>query len=63
MTGQVRSERSLYFAGGGFNFLISQVSLEVGVAEGVSDPFTGRGGGYDPAARDWFASGAVRITL
>lgn len=63
VTGQVRSERSLYFAGGWFNFLISQVSLEVGVAEGVSDPFTGRGGGYDPAARDWFASGAVRITL
>jgi len=63
VTGQVRSERSLYFAGGWFNFLISQISLEVGIAEGVSDPFTGRGGGYDPAARDWFASGAVRITL
>ncbi len=63
VTGQVRSERSLYFAGGWFNFLISQISLEVGIAEGVSDPFTGRGGGYDPAARDWFASGALRITL
>lgn len=61
--GKVRSQRSLYFAGGWFNFLISQVSLEVGIAEGVSDPFTGRGGGYDPAERDWFASGAVRITL
>ncbi len=61
--GQVRSERSLYFAGGWFNFLISQISLEVGVAEGVSDPFAGRGGGYDPAERDWFVSGAVRVTL
>lgn len=60
---RVRSERSLYFVGGWFNFLISQVSLEVGMAEGVSDPFTGRGGGYDPAARDWFASAALRITL
>lgn len=63
VAGQVRSERSLYFAGGWFNFLISQISLEVGIAEGVSDPFTGRGGGYDPSARDWFASAAVRITL
>lgn len=63
VTGQVRTERSLYFAGGWFNFLISQISLEVGIAEGVSDPFTGRGGGYDPAGRDWFASGAVRITF
>ena len=63
VAGPVRSERSLYFAGGWFNFLISQISLEVGVAEGVTDPFTGRGGGYDPAGRDWFVSGAVRITL
>lgn len=62
-TGRVRSERSLYFLGGWFNFLITQVSLEVGMAEGVRDPFTGRGGGYDPAARDWFASAALRITL
>ena len=63
VAGRIRSERSLYFVGGWFNFLITQVSLEVGVAEGVSDPFSGRGGGYDPAARDWFASAALRITL
>lgn len=62
VTGRIASERTVYFVSAWYNFLISQLSLEAGVADGVSDPFDGRSGGYDPAARSWFASLAVRIT-
>lgn len=63
INGSVASERVLYFASGWFNFLLTRLSLEVGMAEGVGDPFTGRSAGYDPAATTWFASAAFRITL
>ncbi len=59
----VASERVLYFVSGWFNFLLTRLSVEVGVAEGVEDPFTGRSGGYDPAGATWFAAAAFRITL
>ena len=63
INGSVASERVLYFVSGWFNFLLTRLSVEVGVAEGVEDPFTGRSGGYDPAGATWFASAAFRITL
>lgn len=61
--GTVASERVLYFASGWFNFLLTRLSVEVGKAEGVGDPFTGRSAGYDPAAGAWFASATFRVTL
>lgn len=63
--GRVRSDRLLYFAAAWFNFVISQVSLEAGVAEGVDDPFSAdrQGASFDPARRTWFASAAFRVTL
>lgn len=60
--GSLASERTVYFAGGWYNFLISQIAAEIGVGDGVDDPFAGRSGGYDPAGRSWFASVAVRVT-
>ena len=56
------SERTVYFAAGWYNFLISQISAEIGVGDGVADPFAGRGGGYDPGRWDWFASVSMRVT-
>ena len=63
VSGQVKTERTLYFVAGWFNFLVSQLSVEAGLANGVSDPFTGRAGGYDPSGRSLFAAAAFRITL
>lgn len=62
VAGSLASERTVYFVGGWYNFLISQIAAEIGVGDGVDDPFTGRSGGYDPAGRNWFASVAVRVT-
>ena len=61
--GRVRAGRALYFASAWYNFLISQLSLEAGVAQGVGDPFPDRAGAFDPAGRTWFASAALRVTL
>ena len=61
-SGNIASERAVFFAAGWYNFLISQISVEIGAADGVGDPFTGRGGGYDPARWDWFASVSMRVT-
>jgi len=61
--GDVASERVLYFVSGWFNFLLTRLSLEVGLAEGVGDPFEGRSGTFDPQGATWFASTAFRITL
>ncbi len=61
-TGRLASERTVYFASAWYSFLISRLSLEAGVADGVSDPFDDRSGEHDPAGRSWFASLAVRIT-
>ena len=60
---RVRSDRMLYFGAAWFSFLISQLSVEVGIAEGVDDPFSDRRTAFDPAQRRWFASAAFRVTL
>ena len=62
-TGHVASERMIYFMSGWYNFLITQVSAEIGAAEGVPDPFADRTGTYDPSGLTWFASAALRITF
>lgn len=62
-TATVASQRVLYFVSGWFNFLLTRLSVEVGMAEGVGDPFAGRSGGFDPSRSTWFASTAFRITL
>lgn len=62
VSGRLASERTVYFVSAWYNFLISQLSAEVGVADGVSDPFDDRSAGYDPDRRHWFASVAVRVT-
>ncbi len=61
--GSVASERVLYFVSGWFSFLLTRLSVEAGMAEGVGDPFAGRSPGYDPAGATWFASVAFRVTL
>ncbi len=63
IVGAVASERVLYFASGWFNFLLTRLSVEAGMAEGATDPFADRSAGFDPAAATWFASAAFRITL
>ena len=63
VTGAVASERVLYFVSGWFNFLLTRLSVEVGMAEGVGDPFADRSAGFDPTGATWFASTAFRITL
>lgn len=62
VSGRIASERTVYFASAWYNFLVSQLSVEIGLADGVSVPFAGRTGEYDPAGRSWFASVALRIT-
>ncbi len=59
----IRTERKLFFAAAWFNFVIAQVSLEAGLAEGVDDPFPDRLGAFAPGDRTWFAVSAFRITL
>ncbi len=62
-TGHVASERMIYFVSGWFNFVITQVSAELGAADGVPDPFAERVGVYDPSGLTWYLSAAFRITL
>lgn len=61
--GDLRSSRMLYFAGAWLSYLVARLSVEAGMAEGAADPFEDRAGAFDPGARTWFASAAVRITL
>ena len=63
VSGNVASERVLYFLSGWFNFLLTRLSVEVGMAEGVGDPFGDRTGAFEPHRATWFASTAFRITL
>ena len=62
VSGTLASERAVYFVAGWYNFLISQISAEIGLADGVGSPFPGRAGAYDPGRRDWFASVSMRVT-
>lgn len=61
--GRVRAGRAVLFAAAWYSFLISQLSLEAGIAQGAADPFPDRVGAFDPAGRTWFASVAFRVTL
>lgn len=63
VTGHVASERMVYFLGGWFNFVITQASAELGVADGVPDPFQARAGTYDPSGLTWYLSTAFRISF
>ncbi len=63
VTGHIASERMIYFLSGWFNFVITQASAELGVADGVPDPFAERAGIYDPSGLTWYLSAAFRITL
>lgn len=63
VSGSVASERVLYFLSGWFSFLLTRLSLEVGLAEGVGDPFENRTGAFKPSGATWFASTSFRITL
>ncbi len=63
VSGNVASERLLYFASGWFNFLVTRLSVEVGWAEGNRDPFQGRSAAFDPGERTWFGSAILRVTL
>lgn len=60
---RVRTDRAVLFASAWYSFLVSRLSLEAGVAQGVRDPLSDRVGDFDPAGRTWFASVAVRVTL
>lgn len=55
--------RRLYFAGAAMNFLVLQLSGEVGWAQGF-DAVTGyRGAAFDPTSGTWYGSLAFRLTL
>lgn len=59
----IETDRTLYFAGASFTFLIVQLSAEAGLAAGY-DPVSGRpSGGYDPTDRVFFGSLAARLTF
>lgn len=61
--GQLRQYRTLYFAGASMNFLILQLSTELGWAEGF-DPVVGyQGNPFDPTAGTFFGSVAFRLTM
>ena len=62
-TGEIETDRRLYFVAGWFNFLISQISLEAGLAEGFDDPMPARLGAYAPHDRTFFLSLGLRITI
>lgn len=61
-TGRVSTDRRLYFVAGWFNFLISQISFEAGLADGFDDPFGG-GRPFDASDRSLFLSVGFRITI
>ena len=64
-SGPLASARAVYFAGGWLNFLVTQLSAELGVADGAVDPFGGGAdgqAGYDLARRDFFVLVSMRVT-
>ncbi|MDH3222650.1 MAG: hypothetical protein OEO23_02960 [Gemmatimonadota bacterium] len=62
-SGALRQERRIYFVSGWFNLLISQLSVEAGLADGFRSPFGGGTGGFQPEDRTLFLSAAFRITV
>ncbi len=63
-SGELRSERHLYFLGASMTFLTLQISAEVGLAEGFDPalPLQTQGG-FDPSSRSEFGSVALRLTF
>lgn len=62
VTGAVDVSRSLYFGGLSMNFLLLQLSLEGGWAEGYPDLPGGSPSSFDPERGSAFASVALRFT-
>ncbi|MEX0837662.1 MAG: hypothetical protein WD101_04970 [Gemmatimonadota bacterium] len=62
VTGPVDVSRSLYFGGLSMNFLLLQLSLEGGWAEGYPDLPGGSPSSFDPGSGSAFASVALRFT-
>ena len=62
-SGPLTQDRQLYFVSGWFNFLITQMAVEAGLADGFDHPFTGRTGGFEPSDRTFFMTVAFRITI
>ncbi len=54
--------RFLGFAGASMNFLVLQLSTEVGWANGIDAPVDRATGGFDPGAGSWFGNVAFRLT-
>ncbi|NNF28680.1 MAG: hypothetical protein HKN73_15760, partial [Gemmatimonadetes bacterium] len=61
--GSSRQDRQVYFVSGWFNFLITQIAVEAGLAEGFDHPFGGRSAGFESADRTLFMTAAFRITI
>lgn len=60
--GSISTDRRLYFVAGWFNFLISQISFEAGMAEGFDDPF-GAARAFEASDRSLFFSLGFRVTI
>jgi hypothetical protein len=62
--GNLSSHRRLYFLGGSVTYVILQMSLEGGWAQGFGTQLPDRVvGDFDPSAASWFGSFAVRVTF
>jgi hypothetical protein len=61
--GQLHQARTLYFAGAAMNFLILQLSTELGWAGGFGPVVGYQGAPFDPTAGTFFASVAARLTI
>lgn len=61
--GQLRQRRKLYFAGASMNFLILQLSTELGWAGGFGPVLGYQGNPFDPTAGTFFGSVAFRLTI
>ena len=63
-SGELRSERYLYFLGASMTFLALQISAEVGLAEGFDLALPSQTpGGFDSSSRSEFGSIAFRLTF
>lgn len=62
-TDEMADSRFLVFGGASLNYLILQLSAELGWAGGM-DPVPGRpAGGFDPGGSSWYGSVGARLTL
>ena len=63
-TGDLSSERRLFFLGGSLTYVILQISAEGGWAQGFGTELPDRvAGDFDPHAPSWFGSLALRVTF